>query len=219
VEASATRVRAGSLTDALAIQATRDSGARAVLLWADKLADLKRYQAWLSENYVPAKLWAAEGDTRPVLWLRNDDQLSRDRLALARDTARINDASFGDWRLVGARLSGPTSYQIDDKPAFCPGQDNRLTVALAWESVEPASDGRVELTLRRDYGDRSVVDSEQEPLLGPIGRPHWLYWVGGLRVPTDGAFANYAVAVRLIDSRGRPLGDSKVVGLVATPSC
>jgi hypothetical protein len=75
VEASATRVKAGSLTDSMAIEVTRRYGVRAVLLWADKLSGLRRYQRWLTEHYEPVRVWATEGDTRPVLWLRNDDRL------------------------------------------------------------------------------------------------------------------------------------------------
>jgi len=49
----------------MAVGQTRDYNAAAVLLWADKLIDLKRYRAWLTEDYVPIKVWAIEGTPGP----------------------------------------------------------------------------------------------------------------------------------------------------------
>ena len=81
-EASATRVHAGTLTDDQAIDNTQRFHSQAVLLWADKLSDLRRYRSWVQREYLLARVWAAEDDTRPQLWLPRSGAASDYRAAM-----------------------------------------------------------------------------------------------------------------------------------------
>lgn len=198
VEASATRVRAGSLTDAMAIEQTRRYDARAVLLWADKLSGLRRYRSWLTENYTPVKVWAAEGDTRPVLWLRNDARLDAAWAAL-RVTARSASAEGGSWRLVGTSL---------DRTVAAPGDVVSTTLELEATAEDPA-ETRVLLSLV-DVAGR-VLEDESEAVLAAGERARRIFWVGGLTLP-DEPSGNYRVRAGLTDARGRALGAPVEVG-------
>jgi Dolichyl-phosphate-mannose-protein mannosyltransferase len=202
VEASATRVQAGSLTDAMAIQTTERYQARAVLLWAAKLDDLRRYRAWLKEHYVPVRLWAAEDDTRPVLWLRADGPLAsaRDALRAGLTPAPLSEAS-GGWRII--------SYGLDRSTVR---PDETISVTLEWEQVEQLTlDAKVSLSLVDASGRK--IDDEREPFLAGAPGARWLFWVAALPVPAKTPSGEYRLQASLVDSRGRPLGQP--VGLTS----
>ena len=203
VEASATRVRAGSLTDAIAIEETRRYDSRAVLLWADKLDGLRRFRSWLTEGYVPIKVWAAEPDTRPMLWVPSDTRLDAARAELGRGLRPAPDeVTDGAWRLA--------SYGLD-RDAATPGQIISATLEL--ESVaDAAQDPRVQLSLVDSAG--RVVDQELEPLVGTAKRPRWIFWVGALTVPRDAKVSSYDVQVALADARGRALSSPVRLGTI-----
>jgi uncharacterized membrane protein YbaN (DUF454 family) len=195
VEASATRVEAGSLTDAMAIDTTQRYQSRAVLLWAAKLDDLRKYRAWLKGHYVAVKLWAAEDDTRPVLWLRADGPLASAREALRAGlvSAPPNEAA-GGWRIA--------SYGLD-RPTARPGEV--VSATLEWEVVDQAvDDAQVSLSLVDASGRR--VDDEREPFQAGAPGARWLFWVAALPVPSKAAAGEYRLHARLLDWRGRPLG-------------
>jgi hypothetical protein len=208
VEASATRVRAGSLTDAMAITQTEEFGARAVLLWADKLVDLKRYRNWLTERYVPAKVWAVAGDTRPVLWLRNDASLATARESLGvglHSTGR----EFGDWRLISSRVTTERGVE-PGTDALRPGES--LSVHLHWQANTPTpADAQVVLAIA---GEGSFTDDEREPLLKLPSKPTWLFWVGQVRLPATDRPRSYTITAGLLDDRGHALGQATPVGRV-----
>jgi hypothetical protein len=204
VEASAVRVRAGSLDDALAIETVEQFGVRAVLLWADKLLDLRRLLGWLTEEYVPVKLWAAEGQTRPILWLRDDARLADDRSALRTGLAPLPQAAlYGDWRLLGGGL----------EPAGPITAGSLLSVVLEFEAgAESPADGRVVLALRDANG--KTVEEEREPLLASAIRPAWFFWVGGLPLPADLPAGRYELTAALRTSGNTVLGPAVTVGSV-----
>jgi hypothetical protein len=204
VEASAVRVRAGSLTDAQAIATLEQFGVRAVLLWADKLLELRGFNAWLTEAYAPVQLWAAEGPTRPILWLRRDARLADDRVRLRTGvTALPEPAAYGDWRLLGGGL----------QPAETVAAGSLLSVVLELESAAAApADGRVVLTLRDASG--RTAEEEREPLLASALRPAWFFWVGGLTLPADLPAGRYQVTAALRTFGNTVLGPPVAVGTV-----
>lgn len=200
VEASATRVRAGSLTDATAIEQTGRYEARAVLLWADKLSGLRRYRAWLTEGYTPVKVWAAEGDTRPVLWLRTDERLEAARAALRAGLQPVAaDVVAGAWRIAGSSL---------DRTAAAPGELVSATLELEATAEAPA-EARVQLSLADAAGQ--VLEDESEPLLAPGESARRIFWVGGLTLPAAPP-GEYRVRATLADSRGKALGPPAELG-------
>jgi hypothetical protein len=216
-EASAVRVRAGSLTDDLAIAQTERYAARAVLLWADKLAGLRRYQAWLAERYTPVQVWAAEDDTRPVLWLRRDERLTEyvDRLAASLGRA---EADLGGWRLTAAAIDWTTGASTQ---AAC----SQPVSVIAELRPDPAAaqDVRLRLRLLSEPGGREL-DAEEEPLARGLGRPARLIWVGALAPPRDTpglqvAAGQQLVRASLVDARGRALGPEVELGRREAPHC
>jgi hypothetical protein len=216
-EASAVRVRAGSLTDDLAIEQTERYGVRAVLLWADKLNGLRHYQAWLAEHYTPVQIWAAEDDTRPVLWLRRDARLTEDQGRLAASLGRA-EADLGGWRLSAAAVDWTTGARPGpSSQADC----SRSISALLELRPDPAAsqDARVRLRLVSEPGGLEL-DTEEEPLARGLGRPPRLIWVGAL-APPRGAAASSQQIVRasLVDPRGRTLGPEVDVGRREAPHC
>jgi dolichyl-phosphate-mannose-protein mannosyltransferase len=219
VEASATRVRAGSLTDALAIEQTRQYDSSAVLLWADKLIDLKRYRAWLTERYVPIKIWAVEGDTRPVLWLRSDLLTEATRDALRFGYRRpIPAIDFGGWQLAGFRTwTSSGTLSLTDEKLNCPGNSILVGLELTADAGAPR-DAQVALSLIDDKG--AVVEDEREPLLGSVGRSDWLVWVSEVPLPRQRpAMVSYSLLVELQDGRGHSLGRPVQIGGARIMSC
>lgn len=205
-EASATRVRAGTLSDEQAIEHTSRFDSRAVLLWADKLVDLKRYRAWLQGEYRLAKVWATEADTRPELWLPRRDEPSAQRAAL-REGLSPGPSQALDGRLRAVALALHS-------PAVAPGEIVGVTVE--WEAVQGVqADTLIELSLRRPGGE--VIEDEREPLLGgrlTLEPGWWVVWVGGVHAPADLAPGRYDVVLRLRDRVNRRLGEEHPIGQV-----
>lgn len=202
VEASATRVKAGSLTDAMAIEVTERYQVRAVLLWADKLSGLRRYQRWLTEHYVPVRIWAAQNDTRPVLWLRSDERIDADKQALRQNLNR-SAATLSGWRLLGYGL---------DRAAARPG--DAISTILEFEpTVE--TDARAEVLLSLVDSRRQFIDQEQERLYDiGIGHQHIL-WVGAVHLPQAAEPGNYDVMAAVVPAPRRAVGQVIRVGTVA----
>jgi 4-amino-4-deoxy-L-arabinose transferase-like glycosyltransferase len=209
-EASATRVRAGTLTDEQAIENSQRFDTRAVLLWADKLVDLKRYRAWVQREFLLAKVWAAEDDARPELWLPRDADPAIHRAAL-RTGLHPGPAASLDGRLRIVHLSL-------DRTEAAPG--DLVSATLEWEAVESGpSDLMVDLILRSSDGQ--TADDEREPLLGgrtTLEPGWWQFWVGAVRVPTRATPGDYQVVVQLRDRSNRRLGEDAVVGTVRVGS-
>ena len=205
-EASAVRVRAGSLSDEQAIDQTRRFEAQAVLLWADKLVDLRRYRAWLQSEYQLVRVWATEQDTRPELWLPRDSHLSASRAAL-----RANLAP-GPPEPLDGRLRA-VAWGVHE-PEYLAGAV--VGVTIEWEAEQPVpGDELIELSLRDRDG--RVVEEEREPLLGGralLESGWWLSWVGGVRTPAALAPGDYGVVVRLRDRVNRRLGPEVQVGTI-----
>jgi hypothetical protein len=205
-EASATRVRAGSLTDQEAIAHTRAFESQAVLWWADKLVGLKHYRYWLQEEYTLARVWATENDTRPELWLPRDGPSAEYRRAMRTGlTEGPPEPLDGRLRAVawGPRLQEAQA-----------GDVARLIVE--WEAVQPVpADTLVEVGIRDLAG--GAIEDEREPLLG--GREllepgWWMSWVGGVRLPARLEPGEYQLYVRLRDRVNRRLTEEIPVGTV-----
>jgi len=196
-------VRAGSLTDGIAIEQTQRYQSRAVLLWANKLNDLKRYRAWLTEGYTVIKVWAAGSSTRPVLLQRRDAPHDMSRQPLRAGLAPAPDeASYGPWRLV--------SYGLDRLAAR---PDDTITATLEWEtSGEFTADARVILRLL-DANGNQVTDERQTLALGSE-KTSWLFWVAGLDVPPRSRPGRYELTVKLRVSKDRQLGQPVSLGSI-----
>lgn len=206
-EASAVRVRAGTLNSEQMIEHTRRFNSRAVLLWADKLTELRRYRAWLQQEYVLARVWATQDDTRPELWLARDGDLERQRAALR------SGSVLGPPEPLDGRLRA-VSWGLDRTRA---GPAETAGVTIEWEAVQGVpADTLVELSLRT--ADGRIVEEEREPLLG--GRTvvlepgWWMSWVGGIQVPPGLEPGSYQVVVRLRDRVNRRLGSEVPVGVL-----
>lgn len=205
-EMSATRIRAGTLSDEQAIEHTRRFDSQALLLWADKWVEMKRYRAWMRENYQLVKIWAAEEDTRPELWLPRGRDAAEIRAAL-RAGLQPGPSEPLDGRLRAV------SWGLDRTVAR-PGE--MVGVAIEWEAVAPVpADNRVSLLLRRSDGQ--LLDEERETLFG--GREllepgWWMFWVGGVRVLENAAPGDYTMLVQLRDRVNRRLSAESPVGTV-----
>lgn len=204
VEASVTRILAGSLTADDAIAQTGSYDAAAVLLWADKLTTLRPFKAWVDRTYVPIRVYAADGEATPTLYVRPDRAAAIASASTSPDRPPPIEFEGGlrltDYRLDRANVAGGGVASLD----------------LTWQAVaRPAADYRAVVQIRRD--DQIFWRSDELPLAG-LG-PGPSSWQPGrsmslsalIRVPRSLPTIDYAVSVRLYDPRARrfvdPLGD------------
>ncbi len=201
VESSVTRILASSLTVDEAIEEAERYGTDGVLLWADKLATLRGFKSWVDRAYVPVRVYAADEEAMPTLYLRAD-LVGGAHAVLGALTPRRIDAAFdGGLRLVAAGLDDLVVRAGDS-----------TAVNLSWEAdSRPVSDFRVVVQLRED--DRVIWKSD-EIAVGGLG-PGTGSWAAGRRIshstlitlPRGTSPGEYAVTVRLHDPRSRrPIG-------------
>jgi len=199
VESSVTRILASSLTADDAIEEATRYRTAAVLLWADKLATLRRFKAWVDRSYVPVRVYAADGEATPTLYVRPED-VERARSSLQQLATNRLDVDFeGGIRLAAAGL------EATRLPA-----GGVSAVNLAWEAVtRPQADYQAVLQLR---GDEQVVWKSDELPLAGLG-PGTASWTPGqtislsalVRLPRSLKPGDYALSVRLYDPRARRL--------------
>ena len=199
VESSLTRIAARSLTADDAIEEARRYNTAAVLLWADKLATLRRFKAWVDRTYVPVQVYAADGEATPTLYVR-PEQADQAGAVVASMAPTPLEIDFDG----GLRLR---AFGVDHTRVPVGGV---TAVHLLWESVsQPTSDYQAVLQLRSE--EQVVWRSEELPLAG-LG-PGSASWAPGrgialsalVRPPRSLQPGEYSLSVRLYDPRARQL--------------
>ncbi len=208
VDTSKSRIRSRSLRarDAVATSVAYDP--RLVVLWTDRLRDLREFKSWVEDEYQLVKVYHRRLDQDRGIYLRRRDAdlpAARARLATAAPTP--SDARFaGGLRLIGYGL---------DRSSMRRGEGAGLT--LHWEAVAPLDiDYHVVIVLRGPDGQ--AWDQQEESLAGgSVGTAewtvgHWLYQNTFVRADQGVPSGDYAVALSVYDSRARrtiPLADGR----------
>jgi hypothetical protein len=192
VEASLTRIRAGSLTDEIAIEETQRFAPEAVLLWWDRLVRLERYKDWLDARYRVVRVYAADREAVTTLYL-----------PLAVDPEPLQTSLAGGATVAsGARFENGLRLERWglDRAVAAPGEQRSLTVL--WRSGQPLRrEVAAVLTLRSE--ERVVWTSQRLPLLGSgdgqrawePGR--WIVWSGLVNVPRKLEPGVYGLSLRI----------------------
>jgi hypothetical protein len=192
VEASLTRIRAGSLTDRVAIEESSRHDPAAVLFWWDRLARLPEYKRWVDEHFQVVRVFAADGEAVSTLYLPIGADLARVRPLLLDGLPNASDAQFGNGLIL-------LRWGLDRSEA-APGDARSLS--LAWQATEQLPrDLSAVLTLRST--EDVVWTSERLPLLGSgDGRRgwapgRWLLWSGAVHIPPRLEAGSYVLSVRV----------------------
>jgi hypothetical protein len=191
VEASLTRIRAGSLTDEIAIAEASAFQPEAVFLWWDRLVRLPRFKRWVDERYQVVRVFAADREAVTTLMLPAGQSVDDLRETLSVDAPIGSDVRFGSLRLV--------SWGIE-RTNVAPG--DRVSVTAVWEAEAALSRDLAAVLSVRAPG-RVHWTSERLPLLGTgdgqrswqVGR--WIVWTGLVKVPGRLATGSYLVSLRV----------------------
>jgi hypothetical protein len=110
VDPSRGRARAGTLTDEVAIRAAVERDTPVVMLWADRLKRLGRFNAWVERGFTPVASFGTRvaksrrGKDRTI-YLRNDQDFAAAKTALFTGSVERTATLFGDdLRVSGATL-------------------------------------------------------------------------------------------------------------------
>jgi hypothetical protein len=197
-ESSVTRILAHSLTPESAIAETRRYDARAVLLWADKLTRMDRYKRWIDQEFVPVRVWAADDEATPTLYVAPGIRDRAERF-LASSTPIGVDASFPGVVLEAAGM-----------PSSPIPRGRSTSVETRWRVTGRApSDYRMIVSLRQ--GDQTAWRSGEIPIMGlapglPSQADGQRMTMSVLVSPPRGINpGDYAVTVRLWDPRRRQI--------------
>ena len=197
VESSQTRIRAGSLTDEVAINEASRFQPEAVLLWWDRLTRLPGFKRWVDERYRVVRVYAADHEAVTSLYLPADADLAASRTTLASSAPTPSRARFGGGLVL-------ESWGLDS-PVAAPGDHRSLTIQWrATESIGP--DLSAVLMLRTPA--QIVWTSQRLPLLGNGDGLHgwtadrWVVWSGLVSLPTKLAPGPYVLSVRVAEGDG-----------------
>jgi hypothetical protein len=201
VESSVTRIIASSLTPEDAIAEATYYGTSAVLLWADKLATMREFKEWVDKSYVPVRVYAADGEATPTLYMR-PEQAAGARKTLEALAPKPADVQFeGGVRLVG--------FGLDDERVAA---GDVTAVNLTWDVSSRAS-GNYQAIVSLRANDDVAWRSQELPLagLGP-GTSSWqpgeIVSMAAL-IPTPRSIkpGQWSVTVRLYDPKTRELAN------------
>jgi hypothetical protein len=199
VESSVTRIVASSLTPEDAIAEATNYGSTAVLLWADKLTTMHEFKDWVDKSYVPVRVYAADGEATPTLYMR-PEQAAGARKTLEALAPKQADLEFeGGVRLV--------AFGLDDERLAA---GDVTAINLTWDVTAKASANyQAIVSLRAD--DDVAWRSQELPLagLGPGAsswRPGEVVSMAAL-IPTPRSIrpGRWSVTVRLYDPKAREL--------------
>lgn len=195
VESSLTRIRAGSLTDELAVTEAARFAPRAILLWWDRLARLPGFMRWVGANYQVVRVYAADSEALGTLYLPLGSDLEPYRAALTSSVPQEAQARFGDG--LELRRWGLSSTRV--------AAGDQLSASALWTATQPVS-RRLTAVLTLRTADQVVWTSQRLPLLGngdgqktwEAGR--WVVWSGLVNVPRKLAPGAYLLSIRVAES-------------------
>ena len=194
VEASLTRIRAGSLTDQVAIAESSRFEPQAILLWWDRLVRLSAFKRWMDQRYQVVRVYATDREAVTTLYLPLGTDVAATRAKLSGGASTASGARFGNGLLL-------SSWGLDSAEA-APGDSRSLTIV--WQASERlGSNLAAVLSLRSP--DRVVWSSQRLPLLGSgdgqrgwqPGR--WVVWSGLVAIHPKLAPGSYVLSVRVAE--------------------
>jgi Dolichyl-phosphate-mannose-protein mannosyltransferase len=194
VESSLTRIRAGSLTDSVAITEASRFDPQAVLLWWDRLIRLPDFKRWVDQRYQLVRVYAADREAVTGLYLPLGSDVGATRTTLSEGAGTASGARFGSGLIM-------TQWGLDSDSA-APGERRSLTIV--WQAHERLGRNLAAVLSLRSR-DRAVWTSQRLPLLGTDdGRGgwtpgRWIVWSGSVYVPPRLAPGSYVLSVRIAE--------------------